>query len=63
MAREKVYVDSAGKVVQPDDPSAAFIYDAEDAKRLGYVKPEKKASAKKAADAGADADAGEKNEG
>lgn len=37
MAREKVYVDRDGNVVEADDPSAAFIYDAADAKRLGYV--------------------------
>ena len=37
MAREKVYVDRDGNVVEADDPSAAFIYDAADAKRLGYA--------------------------
>lgn len=38
MAREKVYVDRDGNVVEADDPSAAFIYDAADAKRLGYAR-------------------------
>ena len=41
MAREKVYVDAEGNVVEQDDPSAAFIYDRDDAVRLGYAKKEK----------------------
>lgn len=45
---KRVVVDANGKVVKADDPNAAFIYDEEDAQRLGYLKEaEPKAPAKK----------------
>lgn len=44
---KRVAVDASGKVVKADDPSAAFIYDEEDAKRLGYLKDDEPKSPEK----------------
>ena len=43
MGREKVYLDANRKPVKEGDPDAQFVFNRDEAERLGYLKPEKKA--------------------